>query len=190
FRTRRSGATLPFDNRGAAGPRRLRSRRNTDVVVSLRTTPFHARTAPLSEGQAWRRWAGFVVASSYELSHDREYHAIRSAAALFDVSPLHKYWITGRDATRLLDRVVTRNVAKCKVGQVLYTPWCDATGKQVDDGTVARLDEQVYRMTAADPNLRWLHRHATGLDVAIDDVSDATAALSVQGPNARAILER
>jgi len=157
--------------------------------VSLRTTPFHPRTAPLMEGQAWRRWAGYVVASSYELSHDREYHAIRSAAALFDVSPLYKYLITGPDAARLLDRIVTRNVSKAKVGQVLYTPWCDAEGKQIDDGTISRLDEQTYRLTAADPNLRWLHLNAAGLDITVADVSERTAALSLQGPNSRAILQ-
>jgi len=157
--------------------------------VILRTTPFHARTAELSEGQAWRRWAGYVVASSYELSHDREYHAIRSAAALFDVSPLYKYMITGRDAARLLDRVVTRDVGKAKVGQVLYTPWCDAAGKQLDDGTISVLADGRYRMTSADPNLRWLYLNAAGLDAAIEEVSERTAALSLQGPNARAILQ-
>jgi len=157
--------------------------------VTLRQTPFHQRTAALSEGQAWRRWAGYVVASAYELSHEREYHSIRSAAALFDVSPLYKYLITGRDAARLLDRVVTRDVGKAKVGQVLYTPWCDTAGKQLDDGTISVLAERTYRMTSADPNLRWLHLNAAGLDVAIEEVSERTAALSLQGPNARAILQ-
>jgi aminomethyltransferase len=157
--------------------------------VSLRTTPFHSRTGPLSEGQAWRRWAGYVVASSYELSHDREYHAVRNAAALFDVSPLYKYLITGRDASRLLDHVVTRNVGKAKVGQVLYTPWCDNDGKQIDDGTISVLGEQRFRMTAADPTLRWLHLNSRGLEVAIEDVSDRTAALSLQGPSSREILQ-
>ena len=155
----------------------------------LKETPFHPRTAALMEGQAWRRWAGFVVASAYELSHEREYHAVRSAAALFDVSPLYKYLIRGRDAARLLDRVVTRDMTKCKVGQVLYTPWCDARGKVIDDGTVSRLDDTTFRMTAADPTIRWLHLNSAGLDVTVDDVSDKTAALSLQGPNARAILE-
>jgi glycine cleavage system T protein (aminomethyltransferase) len=159
--------------------------------VTLRTTPFHPRTGPLSEGQAWRRWAGYVVASSYELAHDREYHAIRNSAALFDVSPLYKYLVTGRDARRLLDRVVTRNVGKAKVGQVLYTPWCDNEGKQIDDGTISVLDEQTFRMTSADPTLRWLHLNASGrsLDVTIQDVSDTTAALSLQGPSSRDILQ-
>ena len=158
--------------------------------MPLKTTPFHARTAPLCVSQAWRRWAGHMVASSYELVHDREYHAIRSSAALLDVSPLYKYLVSGRDATRLLDRIVTRNVAKSKAGQVLYTPWCDAAGKVIDDGTVARLGEQSYRMTSADPTLRWLSLNAAGFQVTIDDVSESTAALSLQGPNARAILKQ
>jgi glycine cleavage system T protein (aminomethyltransferase) len=130
------------------------------------------------------------VASSYELGHEREYHAIRAAAALFDVSPLYKYRVRGPGAARLLDRIVTRHVAKMAVGQVIYTPWCNAAGKVIDDGTVARLDETAFRMTAADPGLRWLEDNALGLEVQVEDVSDALAALSLQGPMARAILEQ
>ena len=156
----------------------------------LKTTPFHARTSALCLSQAWRRWAGHTVASSYELLHDREYHAIRSSAALLDVSPLYKYLVRGKDAARLLDRVVTRDVARSKVGQVLYTPWCDAEGKVIDDGTISRLDEQTFRMTAADPNFRWLHENAAGMRVTIEDVSESTAALALQGPTSRAILEQ
>jgi len=154
----------------------------------LKTTPFHERTAALCASHAWRRWAGYVVASSYELSHEREYHSIRAAAALFDVSPLYKYAVTGKDAARLLDHVVTRNIEPLGVGQVVYTPWCDANGKVLDDGTVARLGEQSFRITAAEPNLRWLEDNARGLEVAIDDVSESLAALSLQGPASRAIL--
>ena len=154
----------------------------------LKTTPFHERTAALCASHAWRRWAGYVVASSYELSHEREYHAVRSSAALFDVSPLYKYSITGRDAARLLDHVVTRNIQELKVGQVAYTPWCDAAGKVLDDGTIARLGATEFRMTAAEPNLRWLQDNAAGLEVAVEDVSERLAALSLQGPASRAIL--
>ncbi|MGH8675530.1 MAG: aminomethyltransferase family protein [Burkholderiales bacterium] len=156
----------------------------------LKTTPFHARTAPLCMSHAWRRWAGYVVASSYELSHEREYHAIRAAAALFDISPLYKYLVRGREAARLLDGVVTRKVMRAAVGQVLYTAWCDGSGKVLDDGTVARLDESTFRMTCADPGLRWLEENALGLEVTIEDASETTAALALQGPNARAILEQ
>jgi aminomethyltransferase len=129
------------------------------------------------------------VASSYELHHDREYHAIRSSAAVFDVSPLFKYHVRGRDAVRLVDRVVTRDVGRAAVGQVLYTPWCDGEGKVLDDGTVAVLSPEFIRMTSADPGYRWLAVNARGLDVEIEDVSESIAALALQGPNARTILE-
>lgn len=152
-------------------------------------TPFHSRTAPLVEGQTWRRWAGYVVASSYELHHDREYHAIRSSAALFDVSPLFKYHVRGPDAVRLLDRVVTRDVARARVGQVLYTPWCDAAGKVLDDGTVSVLSPDFLRLTSAEPNYRWLCENTRGLKVTIEDATDSLGALALQGPNARTILQ-
>jgi aminomethyltransferase len=155
----------------------------------LKPTPFHPRTAALCQSHAWRRWAGYVVASAYELSHEREYHSIRSAAALFDVSPLYKYLVRGRDAARLLDHVVTHDVARLQAGQMLYTPWCDTRGKVIDDGTVARLQDSAYRLTSAEPNLRWLQDNAHGFDVEIADVSASIAALALQGPNARAILQ-
>jgi aminomethyltransferase len=158
-------------------------------VRMLRGTPLHPRTAPLCEAQNWRRWSGYVVAGSYELTHDREYAAIRNSAALLDLSPLFKYHISGPDAARLLDRVVTRNVTKCQVGQVMYTPWCDERGKVIDDGTIARWDDRLFRLTSADPNLRWLHQNAIGLNVTIEDVSDAIATLALQGPLSRTVLQ-
>lgn len=154
----------------------------------LKTTPFHSRTAPLVQAQTWRRWAGHQVASAYEPHPDREYAAVRSAAALFDVSPLKKYLVRGPHAARLLDRMVTRDVTRCAVGQVIYTPWCDARGKVIDDGTISRLGETTFRLTSAEPNLRWLSLNAVGLDVSIEEVSDRVGALALQGPLSRDIL--
>jgi aminomethyltransferase len=156
----------------------------------LRTTPFHQRTSELVRARTWRRWAGHEVASAYDPHPDREYAAIRNAAALIDVSPLHKYMLRGPDAVRLLDRMVTRDVTRCRVGQVLYTPWCDNAGKVLDDGTISRLDEDVFRLTSAEPNSRWLSMNAVGLDVSIEDVSHAMGALALQGPLSRTILEQ
>jgi aminomethyltransferase len=154
----------------------------------LKTTPFHERTAAICISHAWRRWAGHIVASAYELTHEREYHAIRSSAALLDISPLYKYHLDGPHAARLLDRMVTRNVSRAAVGQVLYTCWCDAEGKTLDDGTISRLGEQSFRLTCAEPGLRWLQMNGIGLDVTIDDVSERVAALALQGPSSRLIL--
>jgi aminomethyltransferase len=156
----------------------------------LKTSPFHSRTAPLVRAQTWRRWAGYQMASAYDPHPDREYAAIRNSAALIDVSPLHKYMLTGPDAARLLDRMITRDMAKCSVGQVYYTPWCDAAGKVIDDGTVSRLADSTYRLTSADSSFRWLHMNAVGMDVQIEDASEQVGTLALQGPLSRAILQQ
>jgi aminomethyltransferase len=149
---------------------------------------FHERTFPLCESLNYRDWAGYYAVSAYETHHEHEYNAIRNAAALIDVSPLYKYIVTGRDATRLVDRLITRDATRLSVGQVVYTPWCDEQGKVIDDGTVSRLAEERYRWTAADPSLRWFIQNAAGLDVSIEDVSESVAALAVQGPTSGALL--
>ena len=136
-----------------------------------RHSPFYSRTSALCESQSWLEWSGYLSANQYELTHTHEYYAVRTAAALFDISPLYKYHLHGRDAARLLNRVVTRDVNQCAVGQMLYTPWCDDDGKVIDDGTLARLDENFFRLTAADPTLRWLQDNALGLNVHIEDVA-------------------
>lgn len=151
-------------------------------------TPFHFRTAALNQAMVWRDWAGYFAAGSYEVHHDREYSAIRNAAALIDVSPLFKYRVSGPDAFRLIDRIVTRDMSKVQVGQVVYTNWCDGQGKVLDDGTVARLGESLYRWTAAEPNLRWIVENGRDLHVDVTDVSETTAALALQGPTSRDVL--
>ena len=151
-------------------------------------TAFHDRTFALCESLNYREWAGYYAVSAYEAHHEHEYAAIRNGAALIDVSPLYKYIVSGRDAGRLVDRVITRDAAKIAVGQVVYTPWCDERGKVIDDGTVSRLDEHVWRWTAADPSLRWLRQNAAGLEVQVEDVSEQVAALAIQGPTAARLL--
>ena len=152
-------------------------------------TAFYSRAAALNRKQQWREWSGYLAASAYDDSHEIEYNAIREAAALIDVSPLYKYLVSGPDATRLVDRVITRDATKLSVGRVYYTSWCNEDGRVVDDGTVGRLDEQTYRWTAADPSLRWFRMNARGLDVEIEDVSERVSALAVQGPLSRDVVE-
>ena len=151
-------------------------------------TAFHPRTFALCESLNFREWSGYYAVSAYETHHEHEYNAIRNAAGLIDISPLFKYRVSGPDATRLVDRVITRDAHRMAVGQVWYTPWCDEQGKVIDDGTVARLGEQVYRWTAADPSLRWLRQNAAGLRVDVDDISEQVAALDLQGTTSARVL--
>lgn len=156
-------------------------------------TAFHPRTAPLNAKMQWREWSGFYAAGEYHDSHVIEYNAIREAAALIDVSPLFKYELRGPDALRLVDRLVTRDATVLTPGRVIYAPWCDEHGKVIDDGTIHRLEDadggQVVRWTAADPQHRWLRLNAHGLDVEVADVSERDAAIALQGPLARKVLE-
>jgi aminomethyltransferase len=137
----------------------------------------------------WREWSGYFAASQYADAIDIEYNSIRDAAALIDVTPLFKYRVTGPDSNRLIDRIITRDATKLQVDQVWYTCWCDEDGKVVDDGTITRLDETTYRWTAADPSLRWFRMNATGLDVDVEEISERLAALALQGPASRDVLE-
>ena len=152
-------------------------------------TAFHPRTSQLNSKMSWGEWSGYFAAAVYADFHDIEYNAIREQAALIDVSPLYKYEITGPDAARLVDRVMTRDVAKLAVDRVFYTPWCNEDGKVIDDGTVTRRGENEFFWTAADPTYRWFHLNASGLDVRIEDVSEKIAGVALQGPRSRMILE-
>ncbi|HET7202821.1 MAG TPA: aminomethyltransferase family protein [Steroidobacteraceae bacterium] len=159
-------------------------------LYQLKRTPFHARTSELCLPHNWRRWGGCLAVGSYDLGLDREYWAIRNHAALIDVSPLMKYRIEGPDAARLLHRLTPRDIHKLSIGQVYYTGWCDEDGKLVDDGTVTRIAEQEFRLTAAEPQLRWLTMNAVGMQVRITETTEQVAALSLQGPKSRTILNR
>ncbi len=153
-------------------------------------SPFHTRTGPLNQSHEWRNWSGYLSASLYEPIHEREYYAIRNSAALIDVSPLYKYDFHGPDVLRALNRIMTRNLERCAIGQVMYTAWCDDEGKVIDDGTVTRLAYDRFRVTAAEPNLVWFEDCSYRMDVVVRDISQQLAALAVQGPAARRILEQ
>ncbi len=152
-------------------------------------TAFHERTMALCESLNYREWAGYYTVGVYEMHHEHEYNAIRNSAALIDISPLFKYRINGRDATKFVNRVISRDINKVSVDQVIYCCWCDPDGKVIDDGTITRLGENEYRWTAADPSLRWFQQNSLGLDVKIEDISEQTAALALQGPTSGKLLQ-
>ena len=151
-------------------------------------TAFHQRTLKLCESLNFKEWSGYYTVGAYEMTHEHEYNAIRNSCALIDVTPLFKYRVTGRDATRLVNRVIARDIHKVAVDQVIYCCWCDSAGKVIDDGTITRLGENDYRWTAADPSLRWFTQNSLGLDVQVEDISEKTAALALQGPTSAKLL--
>jgi len=169
------------------GFRKACAMRKLEDVVPVGTA-FHERTLALCESLNYREWSGYYTVSVYEMHHEHEYNAIRNSAALIDISPLFKYKITGRDATKFVNRVITRDINKVAVDQVIYCCWCDPEGKVIDDGTITRLGENEYRWTAADPSLRWFQQNALGLNVTVEDITEQVAALALQGPTSGRLL--
>jgi len=158
-----------------------------------RTTPFHSRLEPLNRTGIWKHWSGYLVAPQYQYSLNAEYYAIRSAASLWDTSPLFKYRFTGTGARSVLERALVRNIDDCGVGRAQYTCWCDERGFVVQDGVVMQPAAGEYRVTAAEPALRYFRGVAQSIgheDVLIEDVSDEFGILSLQGPHAHAVLSQ
>ncbi len=151
-------------------------------------TAFHERTLALCESLNFKEWSGYYTVGAYEMTHEHEYNAIRNSSAMIDITPLFKYHVTGKDATKLVNRVITRDINRVAVDQVIYCCWCDPDGKVIDDGTITRLGENDYRWTAADPSLRWFLQNSLGLDVQIEDISEKVAALALQGPTSGRLL--
>lgn len=157
--------------------------------AALQRTPFHEVIAPLNKAEAWERWQGYVTVTCF-YDAAQEYAAIRNTASLYDISPMFKYRVTGRDAARFINRLVTRDIDRCRPGRCFYTPWCDGEGHVIEDGTIFRFAEDVFQINCAEHNLTWFLATADGLDVTIEDVSEQLAALSLQGPLSRDVLRR
>ena len=150
-------------------------------------TPFHARTSAACETTCWFSWPPYHVVDIYT-DFQQELRAMRTAATLNEMSPLSKIRVSGRDAPRLVHRLITRDAIAQQVGQVLYAPWCNQDGKVVGDGLVLRLDETTY-MFVAGPSDQWFTSNAAGLDVQIEDISPTIGILALQGPRSRDVLE-
>ena len=160
----------------------------TDPKLGPIDGPVQPRLEALSRAKGWYSWAGYVAPSVLD-TVEFEYFALRNQAALFDISPMHKYRLTGPQATQVLNRVMTRDVTKIGVGRVGYCLWCDEEGMVIDDGTLFRLQEDDWRLCCQEPMLTWLHDAAWGFDAEVTDESHVVAGFALQGPSSFAVLE-
>ncbi|MGO1118319.1 aminomethyltransferase family protein [Rhodovibrionaceae bacterium A322] len=158
------------------------------MLQMTRTTPFHERIADRNLLQGWERWNGYQTATTL-ISEAEEYFAVRASCSLYDISPMIKYRVSGSDAAKVVNRIMTRDVDRLKVGRVLYSPWCDGRGRIIEEGTIFRLEENLFQINAAEHQLHWFQQCALGYDCTIEDMSDELAGLSLQGPLSRALLE-
>jgi len=150
-------------------------------------TPFHARTSACNELNLWHRWRDYSVPDAY-FSVALEYTALRNAAAVFDLSPMSKHWISGPDAEAFLNRLITRDVKKIAPGKVAYCLWCDEDGQLIDDGTLFHIRSGEYLLCSQERQMDWLQRAAVGFAVTLSEKTHDWAALAVQGPVSYTIL--
>ena len=150
-------------------------------------SPFQPRLEALGAQEDWYNWAGYKAPNSLWNS-ELEYFAIRSQAALFDISPMTKYRIEGPEAEAFLDRLTLRDVTKLKPGRVHYTAWCDDSGHVLDDGTLFRLSQTRFRLCCQEHHLPWLLDSAIGFDASISEETEEIAGLALQGPTSYAVL--
>ncbi len=159
------------------------------VPIGLIPGPFHPRLEALSRAKGWMDWAGYMSPSVLDTA-EFEYFAIRNQATLFDISPMHKYRITGPDALAMINRVVTRDVSRIGDGRVGYVMWCDEEGMLIDDGTLFRFSQTDFRLCCQERMFSWLLDAAWGFDVTVTDESEVVAAVALQGPTAYSVLQQ
>jgi aminomethyltransferase len=154
----------------------------------LKKSPFHPRLEELNLAQSWERWQGYLSPSLF-YSEDEEYFAIRTGASLYDVSPMIKYRISGADAGRVMNRIMTRDMDRLKPGRVAYSPWCDGKGRVIEEGTIFRFSETDFLVNCAEHQLNWFEASAWGFDAKVEEVTEELAGLALQGPLSRKLLE-
>ena len=154
----------------------------------LLKTPFHERSRAASQLDSFVPWSGYTTVDVYS-TLEHEYFAIRNGTSVYDLTPMVKYRIGGRDAQRFLNRMMTRDIGKLTAGRVAYTVWCDDAGQLIDDGTVFCLGSGEYRLCTGERQLDWLTASAIGFEVEITEVTEDIAALAVQGPTSCAVLK-
>ncbi len=159
----------------------------TDQERTIMGTAFYPRTSLLNERQKWNAWDRYHIVDAYTEWQD-EVRTIRERASALDQSPLSKHYISGPDALRLADYLITRDATKIEVGQIYYSPWCNQDGVVVGDGLVARVAPDRFMFTA-DPMMNWFRHHAEGYDVTIEDVTFDFGLLALQGPASTAVIE-
>lgn len=155
-----------------------------DPTASLKTTPLH--DAHESLGARMMAFGGYEMPVQYT-SIIEEHMAVRNEAGLFDVSHMGEVLIRGDGALDFVQQIVTNDASKLYDGRAMYTVMCTPEGGIIDDGIVYRRGEDHYLMVLNAANverdLDWLRAH-NPMGASLENVSDETALLALQGPSA------
>jgi aminomethyltransferase len=160
----------------------------SEVFQGRIRSPFYERMAALDTTNTWHNWKGYTTPDELYCG-ETEYFAIRNATGVFDITPMTKYRIKGRDSLHYINRLVTRDMEKIKPGRVAYAVWCDDRGQVLDDGTIFHLREGEYRLCSQERHFDWLMSNAIGFDVTVTEETAEVAGLAVQGPTSYSVLK-
>jgi aminomethyltransferase len=122
-----------------------------------------------------------------------EVRAVRERSGLFDLGHMGRIFVSGPDAVPFLDRVATNYVARIPIGSIRYSILCRENGGAIDDLLLYREEAGVYSVINAantEADLEWLKAHAASFDVTIEDRTDASAMLALQGPRSEEVLQK
>jgi aminomethyltransferase len=137
-------------------------------------------------------FGGWDMPVSYRAGTIKEHHAVRQAVGLFDVSHMGEAYIRGPRAREAVDSLTTNAVAAAANGKAVYTLLCRPDAGIVDDCIFYKVSDQEFFVIVNASNtakdLAWIREHIGGI-VDVDDVSDATALIAVQGPKAVAMID-
>jgi aminomethyltransferase len=160
----------------------------SEVFQGRIRSPFYERMAALDTTNTWHNWKGYTTPDELYCG-ETEYFVIRNATGVFDITPMTKYRIKGRDSLHYINRLVTRDMEKIKPGRVAYAVWCDDRGQVLDDGTIFHLREGEYRLCSQERHFDWLMSNAIGFDVTVTEETAEVAGLAVQGPTSYSVLK-
>lgn len=140
-------------------------------------------------------YAGWEMPVTYEgLGLEAEHTAVREKAGIFDVSHMGEVDITGPDAQKFVDYLVTNDIAGLENTQIAYNLMCNENGGIVDDLLVYKYDENhmylVINAANIDKDVKWITEKANGFDVVVKNCSPDVAEIAIQGPEAQNILQK
>ena len=156
---------------------------------TLKRTPLHAEHLAL--GGKMVPFAGYEMPVQYPAGIMAEHEAVRTTAGLFDASHMGEFMVWGPQALDLIQKVSVNDASRLAVGQCQYAALCLDSGGILDDFLVYRMADRymlVVNASRRDEDWDWLTRHAADLEVELEDRSEETALLALQGPRAQEVL--
>jgi glycine cleavage system T protein (aminomethyltransferase) len=160
-------------------------------IMAEKKTPLYNEHVDL--GGKVVDYAGWLLPIQYE-GLVPEHHAVRNKLGIFDVSHMGAVNIMGKDADKFIDYLMTNDISKLEDHQIVYTFMCYEDGGVVDDLLVYKYNKEKFFLVVnaanIDKDFDWMKQHSKNFEVELENISDNTSILAVQGPLAQEVLQK